>query len=334
MNKRVCVIIPNYNGMKFLPACIRALEKQSYQNFDTVIIDNGSADSSVGWLRQWKSEKEDRILIENSQNRGFAAAVNQGIEEALKNGSEYTVLLNNDTEPKPDFLYELVRMMDRNRKKNVFALSAKMLEMSDPSRMDDAGDEYLFLGWQVQRGHDEPAEKWNRPEPVFSACAGAALYRTELFRKIGLFDERHFAYLEDIDLSFRANLYGYRIYYAPKAECLHYGSGTSGSRYNTFKVRVSARNSIYVVVKNIRGVLLLVNLPYLLAGFLIKLLCFTAMGFGGSYLAGLAEGLGSVGSLKKADYSKSSFKSRLRIEAMMLSAAVGYLKRMLRRYSR
>ena len=126
---------------------------------------------------------------------------------------------------------------------------------------------------------------------IFSACAGAAIYRRGLFDKIGYFDENHFAYLEDIDIGYRANIYGYPNKYAPEAEVFHAGSAVSGSRHNEFKVKLSARNSIYLIYKNMPFLQIIINFPLLLAGYLIKFLFFSLKGMGGAYGKGLLEGI-------------------------------------------
>lgn len=125
---------------------------------------------------------------------------------------------------------------------------------------------------------------------MFSACAGAALYRKAVFEKIGNFDENHFAYLEDIDVGYRAKIYGYRNYYAPASVVLHAGSGSSGSRHNKFKVDLSSRNSIYLIYKNMPVLQVLLNLPFLLLGYLVKILFFLKKGLGADYMKGLGKG--------------------------------------------
>ena len=126
---------------------------------------------------------------------------------------------------------------------------------------------------------------------MFSCCAGAAIYRRDLLLELGLFDEEHFAYLEDTDLGYRAKIAGYENWYAPKAVVRHLGSGTSGSRYNRFKVRYSSRNNVYMIRKNMPAGQILLNLPLLIPGFGIKCLYFLRKGFGREYLAGIKNGL-------------------------------------------
>lgn len=140
---------------------------------------------------------------------------------------------------------------------------------------------------------EERISRWKNTKKcdrIFSACAGAAIYRKELLEKIGLFDEAHFAYLEDVDVGYRANLYGYRNLFAPDAVVYHAGSAVSGSRHNPFKVELTARNNLYLIYKNMPPLQLLINLPFLLLGILIKGVYFGRKGMGKSYLSGLKKG--------------------------------------------
>ena len=125
-----------------------------------------------------------------------------------------------------------------------------MIRYSERDKIDDAGDEYTILGWAYKRGDGATVNKYNKSERVFSSCAGAAIYRRKLFEEIGYFDEAFFAYMEDVDISYRANIHGYKNIYCRDALVYHIGSATSGSKYNNFKVRLAARNNIYVILKN------------------------------------------------------------------------------------
>ena len=116
--------------------------------------------------------------------------------------------------------------------------------------MDDAGDEYTILGWTRKVGDGKSPDLYTAEREIFSACAGAALYRKNILDEIGYFDENFFAYMEDVDISYRARIKGYKCVYCPEAVVYHFGSGTSGSRYNEFKIRLAARNNVYVPYKN------------------------------------------------------------------------------------
>ena len=166
MNK-VTVIIPNYNGLQFMEPCLKALEGQNYKEFDLLVVDNGSQDGSGEWLR----ERGIPTLF-LGENTGFSGAVNAGIRAV---STPYVILLNNDTEPLPDYVGELVRCMDRFPE--VFSASSKMIQLYHKDLMDDAGDMYSVLGWAYQRGVGQPSSGYQRACQVFAACAGAAIYR-------------------------------------------------------------------------------------------------------------------------------------------------------------
>ena len=271
--------------------------------------------------------------MENKENYGFAKAVNQGILYAKEQGASYALLLNNDTEADPRFVENLVRFMVEKEAKGekIFALSSKMVKMHDERLMDDAGDELCLLGFPFQRGLEDRVENWNKTEKVFSACAGAALYSISALDKTGLFDEKHFAYLEDVDISFRAQLYGYSIYYCPSAICKHVGSGTSGGKYSDFKVELSARNSIFLLYKNFPFLLKIVNfLPFLL-GFFIKALYFQKKGYGKAYRRGIMRGLKERKGTKKADFRGIPFTRYIALEWRLLKNCFVYLSERNRR---
>lgn len=335
-SSRTLVVIPNYNGLRFLPDCMAALAHQTVTDFTILVIDNASGAEDIRWLQSWQAEDPVHHQLQlNDQNLGFSGAVNQGIRQALAEHYDFTLLLNNDTKVHPDFIEALEARMDQDPKERIFALSSKMVKMHDPHEIDDAGDGYTLLGWQFQHGLGEAAEKprWNREAVVFSACAGAAMYRTALFQEVGLFDEHHFAYLEDIDVSFRAELYGYRILYCPSAVVEHVGSGTSGSKYNAFKVRLSARNSVYLLYKSLPLLLLLLNALPLLLGFLVKQLFFTRKGFGREYADGLLEGIRTRKQLEKARLKEVPFTRYLSIELRLITGTLSYVLQLIRKYT-
>ena len=277
MEIKTTIIIPNYNGLSFMEPCFESLKEQTVRDFKVLVVDNGSTDGSVEWL------KEHRVpSIFLKENTGFSGAVNTGIRAA---DTPYVLLLNNDTRVEPGFVAAMERAMDQSPK--IFSVSSRMIQMYHPELLDDAGDMYSILGWAYQRGVGRSVNLYQKSCRVFSACAGAAIYRRAVFDEIGLFDELHFAYLEDIDVGWRAKLYGYDNVYCPDAAVYHVGSGTSGSRYNSFKVRLAARNCIYLNYKNMPGWQILLNAPFLLAGIFVKYLFFVKNGFGGDYVSGL-----------------------------------------------
>ncbi len=283
MEKKVSIVIPNYNGEAFLKDCLLSLKDQTFRDIEVIVVDNGSTDNS---LETVKSVYGDAQIIKLDKNYGFSAAVNRGIRAS---SSELVILLNNDTRADKGFVEALYKAVTRD--KRIFSVSARMLKMDDPGYIDSAGDLYCCLGWAFSRGKDKPAGAYDKRTDIFSACAGAAIYRKTVFDKIGYFDEKHFAYLEDVDLGYRARIEGYRNVYEPGAVVLHAGSGASGSRYNSFKISLSARNSIYVPYKNMPAFQLILNLPFIFAGTVIKAAFFTRMGEGKTYLSGVRRGL-------------------------------------------
>lgn len=278
----VTVIIPNYNGSQYLRECLNALLRQTCTTFETVVVDNGSTDGSVELLeRDYTWVK----LVKLPENTGFCGAVNAGIKISK---TPFVLLLNNDTRADDAFVTEMLAGIKRSKRR--FSCQGKMIQYHDCSRMDDGGNYYCALGWGFARGKDKPIDKYSSEKKIFACCAGAAIYRRELLVQLGAFDQEHFAYLEDMDVGYKARIQGYQNVFLPRALVYHVGSGTSGSRYNLFKVRYSSRNNVYLIYKNMPFLQILLNLPFLVAGFAIKFLFFLKKGFGREYLAGIKNG--------------------------------------------
>ena len=321
MEIKTTIIIPNYNGLSFMEPCFESLKEQTVRDFKVLVVDNGSTDGSVEWL------KEHRVpSIFLKENTGFSGAVNTGIRAA---DTPYVLLLNNDTRVEPGFVAAMERAMDQSPK--IFSVSSRMIQMYHPELLDDAGDMYSILGWAYQRGVGRSVNLYQKSCRVFSACAGAAIYRRAVFDEIGLFDELHFAYLEDIDVGWRAKLYGYDNVYCPDAAVYHVGSGTSGSRYNSFKVRLAARNCIYLNYKNMPGWQILLNAPFLLAGIFVKYLFFVKNGFGGDYVSGLKEGIRTRKQCRRVPGLLKRFGAELKVQCEMICGTGLYVYEFLRR---
>ena len=289
MNKTT-VLIPNYNGIDYIEKCIDSIRAAG--DYPIVIVDNGSCDGSLEVIKEHISgearpEYEQVMLIPLPENTGFCNAVNIGLA-AVK--TTYVFLLNNDTTIKPDTISSLEKRMESDPK--IFSVQSRILKMSDPDRIDDCGDLYCALGWAFTPGKNKPAASYDRACNVFACCGAAVLYRMSVFDDIGDFDEEHFAYLEDIDIGYRARINGFKNVYEPASEILHEGSAVSGSRYNRFKVNLASRNSVYIIYKNMPLVQFILNLPFILLGFIIKTCFFSARLMGFTYLRGLFRGLG------------------------------------------
>ena len=250
--QEVSVIIPNFNGMAYLDGVLAGLECQTVSNFDVILVDNGSNDGSCAFVA---ARYPWVHLIELPENFGFCKAVNEGIRASR---SPYVLLLNNDIEVTENFIEEMLSAIKRHPK--AFSCKGKNIHT------------------------------YEKEEKIFASCAGAAIYRKKIFDELGYFDEEHFAYLEDMDVGYRARIYGYENWYAPDAMVYHVGSGTSGSRYNQFKIRYSSRNNIYLIYKNMPVLQIIINLPFFVVGFGIKILFFTLKGFGREYIAGIKNG--------------------------------------------
>ncbi len=283
--EKVTVVIPNYNGIKYIKSCLEALyaQKEGTCEFRVLMVDNGSTDGSVELAKELFPQTEWIVLPENT---GFCHAVNVGIQAT---DTPYVILLNNDTRVYDGFVDGLYHAIEKSP--DIFSVSARMLMWDKPELLDDAGDRYCALGWAYARGKGRQAANYGKPAEIFSACGGAAIYKREVFDEIGLFDELHFAYLEDLDIGYRARIYGYRNRYEPTAKVLHFGSASTGSRYNMRKTELSSANNIYVIGKNMPILQWLWNMPFLCVGFFIKFLFFCKKGMGLLYLKGLRQGL-------------------------------------------
>lgn len=254
---KVTIVIPNWNTQCWLPGCLDGLRAQQFRDFRVIMVDNGSTDDSLAFVRQHYPEVE---ILPLAENRGFAAAVNAGIQQVE---SEYVVLLNPDTVPQPGWLANLVKTIDKSPPE-IGALASKMLSLSNPDLMDDAGDTLSWYGSARKRGVGQSAHDYAEAVEVFSTCAGAALYRRCFLNNVGGFDENFGSYLEDVDVGLRGRLLGYRYLYVPNAQIFHqsHGAGLARSRY----VYLMTRNRLALLLKNIPLSLLLKYSPKLFYG--------------------------------------------------------------------
>ena len=318
---KVSVVTPNYNGEKFLKTFFESLNNDSELIGEVIIIDNGSSDNSKDYINNATFNFPVK-LIENSQNRGFAPAVNQGISNAKH---EYIFSLNNDTEVKKGSIRHMVELISSGE--DIFSVQAKMLQYNNKDLIDDVGDEYNLLAWTKKTGENHSSDEYTEVKDIFSSCAGAALYRKSLLKELGMFDDNFFAYMEDVDLALRSKINGYRNLLCPQAVVYHIGSATSGSRHNEFKVRLAARNNVWVVYKNIPIPLKITNFIFLFLGFLIKYLFFLKKGFGSIYLSGIREGLSTRDKIKKTEFKSENIKNYLKIEYRLIINTFKFLKR-------
>lgn len=240
---RISVVIPNWNGMEHLPLCLAALESQTLTGFETVVVDNGSTDGSLQFIRE---EHPQVRVVELEGNLGFPAAVNAGIRAS---DSEYVVLLNNDTRAENGWLERLVSAMDETPAAGFGA--SKILRYDPPHPIDSVGDGYsLWKGGGYNVGAFESRANYSDRAWVFGACAAAAIYRRAMFDEIGGFDEDFFLNFEDVDLSMRAQLAGYRCLYVPDAVVYH-KRGASRQDVPVHLLVGTMRNRIWVTFKSL-----------------------------------------------------------------------------------
>lgn len=255
---KISIVIPNMNGAHFLRPCLDSLRRQIFTNFELIIIDNASNDDS---LIVAKDKIPEAIIYSFEKNEGFAKAVNQGIKMAK---GEYIFLLNNDTELDINCLNTLNNFLDQHS--DISFCATKMLYFEERNIIDIAGDILTIYGIAHKRGNGEiDSGQYDKGQAIFGACAGAAFYRRSLFEQIGYFDEDFFAYLEDVDISFRANLAGHKCWYVPEAIVYHVDGGTS-RKFQKFALFLTIRNQLYLIYKNFSWPLFFISLPFLLIG--------------------------------------------------------------------
>ncbi len=257
MHEICYVVIPNWNGIDLIEECLEALRKQT-QSHKVIVVDNGSSDGSNDLVRTHYPEVR---LIEFGDNAGFAGGVNRGIRPAIAEGADYIVLLNNDAVADSKWLERLVE--HAKDRPDTGIITSKILSF-DGSHIDSTGDFYTCWGFSYPRGRGEAdLGQYDAPElqSVFAGSGGASLYRADMLKKIGLFDERFFAYFEDVDISFRAQLAGWKVRYEPTATVHHRISATSSRMPSNFTRYHTLKNFTYVYTKNMPGRLYVKNLP-------------------------------------------------------------------------
>jgi GT2 family glycosyltransferase len=234
------VIIPNWNGSKYLRACLDSVRAQTQQPLELLLVDSASTDDSLELVRRHYPEVK---VVALPRNRGFTAAVNAGVARAQ---GAFVALLNQDAEASPQWLQALACAAQAHSE--VGAIACKILLADQRDRFHSAGDLYGVDGIGVNRGVWQRDEgQFDQEEDVFGACGGAAAYRRAALTAVGGLDEAFFMYYEDVDVAWRLQIAGWRTVYAPRAVVFHQltsGSGTTASYYG-------GRNTIYVLAKDI-----------------------------------------------------------------------------------
>jgi len=245
-NPLVSVIIPNWNGARHLPTCLRALRLQSYPDLEVIVVDNASRDESVDLIRR---DYPEVAVVELDQNLGLTGGINRGIQVA---SGEIIAPLNNDTEAAPGWAEALVMALLDHPDAGMAA--SKMLLFDRRDTLHSAGDAYRVDGIPVNRGvWQTDAGQFDADEYIWGGCGGAVAYRRAMLDDIGLLDEDLFMYCEDVDLNWRAQLAGYRCVFAPRAVVYHHLSATGGGEIASF---YTGRNTLWVLAKDYPGPLL------------------------------------------------------------------------------
>lgn len=289
----ISIVIVTWNSGKYLPRCLDCLQHQTLQDFEIVLIDNGSSDNSIDGLEERYPELG--FLIERqAKNLGFAAGNNRGAKLAR---GKWLVLLNADAFPEPDWLAGLIAAFQAHPEFSSF--SSRQLQASDPSILDGTGDAYHVSGmaWRLGLGYPADRNGLEKAE-IFSPCAAAAMYLREAFLDVGGFDEDFFSYFEDVDLGFRLQLRGYRCLYVPGAVVHHVGSASLGQR-SDFAFYHSHRNLVWTYVKNMpSGMFWVYLLEHLIAN-IIYVLYYALRGRGKVLLKAKYDALKGLSAARK-----------------------------------
>jgi GT2 family glycosyltransferase len=242
----ISVVVVNWNRRDLLRACLESLAAQTFQDFETIVVDNGSDDGSVEMVRELGRPIH---LIENRENRGFCAANNQGFSVSQ---SEYIALLNNDAEADPNWLQALldsIHVKPDVGESDIGMVASKILVWEDPSVIDKCGHLIYPDGQNRGRGHGQVDKgQFNRQEEALWPDGCAALYRRAMLDEVGGFDEEFFAYADDAELGLRARIAGWTCLYAPGAVVRHHRGATLGLN-SAKRLTLIERNRVLLVVK-------------------------------------------------------------------------------------
>ncbi|MFL0556292.1 MULTISPECIES: glycosyltransferase family 2 protein [Paenibacillus] len=268
MNPTVSIQIVTYNSAKDIEECLDAVRQQTYPIQEMIVIDNASTDGTVERVRAYieQTHANNIHLVANSTNTGFAPAHNQGIRMTQ---SDYVLVLNPDVQLGTEYVERLVRGMEQ--RPEVGSATGLLILKSSPDIVDSTG--LLMNGiWRAfDRGAGEPASRCRASGEVFGVSGAAAMYRRKMIEELSMdgefFDADFFAYKEDVDVAWRANLLGWKAYYCAEAVATHERGWKKGSRHTQplFIRRYSYINRYKMIYKNLSGARWMKHLPKLLA---------------------------------------------------------------------
>lgn len=283
----VTVVVVNYNSGDYLRGCLASLKRQTFTDFEVIVVDNASGDDS---LARVDDAPERLTLLKQDRNLGFAAGNNVG---ARVGKGRWLALLNPDATAEPGWLAAMMEAVKARPSHRMVA--CLQYNLADPARLDGAGDCYLAYGFAWRGGFGHPASHAPGAGECFAPCGAAALYPRDLFLEAGGFEESYFCYHEDVDLGFRLRLMGERCQYAPGAVVRHAGSAITG-RSSAFSVFHGMRNGVWTYVRNMPGRLLVLTLPLWLVGSFALVLRGAVRGVFLPTVKGYAAALGGLGS--------------------------------------
>ena len=260
------IIILNYNGKKFLDECLISIFNTKYENFEVILIDNGSSDGSVEYVKEKFGEKEKLKILALNRNMGFAKGNNEGFKIAK---GEYIIFLNNDVRVEENWLKELIKVMER--KPDIGAAQPKIL-LDDGIHIDAAGCFIDYMGRVYQRGvFEKDKGQYNSIDEVFYAKGAAIIVRRKALEEVGIFDPDYFLYYEETDLCWRIWLKGYKVAYIPNSIIYHKGGATVGKKRSPEAIFHARKNHIATLIKNYE----LRNLIKYLTPLIIRMLMYT-----------------------------------------------------------
>lgn len=312
----ISVVVLNWNGKHFLADCLGAMQHQTFRDFETILVDNGSSDGSVEYVR---SDFPDVIVLALQENRGFTGGNIAGYARA---SAPLVVLLNNDTEAHPRWLEEIHKASQAHPEAGSFA--SKMMYFDERGRVENCGFSLGLEGATIDIGRDElDGPTWSQAREVFGGCGGAVAYRRKMLEDVGFFDDDFFMTYEDVDLSFRAQLRGYTCVYVPQAVVYHRYRATN-RKTPARQVFYSQRNIDYLYLKNMPLALMVRSAPQRLLYEIGAAIYFARQGTGTAFLKSKWDVLCHLPSLlrKRSEIQRGRTATNAQMRAKMQSSVL------------
>lgn len=249
MQKKVGIILVNYNGYEDTIECIESIKKSTYRNYKIVIVDNDSPDGSGKLLNDKYSTDQDIVVLLNEENAGFSEGNNIGLKYVEKEKLEYILLLNNDTVVEPEFLYELIEGAKKTNFEGLY--SGKILYYFDKNKIWFAGGLYNYLkGTAVHEGvNEKDNDKYYDTMRKMEFICGCCIFMDiDVYRQLGKLSDEYFLYAEDLDYSLLAQKKNIPMYYIPDARIYHKVSAST-SKISTLSQYYMIRNRFHIIKK-------------------------------------------------------------------------------------